>query len=290
MSILIDASTRVGVLGITGGYASRQTREMIAAGTNVVGGVSTGRGGEEVHGVPVHDSFADLMAASPIDAVALHVNPAGVKDALVESVEAGVRVIYAGTEGVPPHDSMYMRAFARAHDAWLIGPNSLGLITPGEAMLGGIPQDWCRPGRVGVISRSGTLCLFVVSFLTKAGIGQSTVCTIGGDQIIGRNPIDYLKEFDEDPETDAILMLSEVGGRKDYEVGAHLAAMTKPVVAMLVGQSAPPGRRMGHIGAVAGDADESAAAKSRMLAERGALVAETWHDLPALLTSVLPTT
>lgn len=288
MSILIDSSTRVAVLGITGGYASRQTREMIAANTKVVGGVSTGRSGEEVHGVPVYDSFAELMSESPADAAALHVNPSGVLDALVETVEAGIKVIYVGTEGVPPHDAMHMKAFARQHDAWLIGPNSLGLITPGEALLGGIPEEWCRPGRLGVISRSGTLCLFVTSYVTAAGIGQSTVCTIGGDQIIGRNPVEYLRAFEADPGTDAVLMLSEVGGRKDYEAGDYIREMSKPVVTMLVGQEAPPGRRMGHIGAIAGDADESAHAKGRMLASRGAHLAQTWHELPAIIRSVMP--
>jgi succinyl-CoA synthetase alpha subunit len=213
MSILLNASSRVAILGITGGYASRQTREMIAAGTKVVGGVSTGRAGEQVHGVPVFDTFAELMRETPADAVALHVNPSGVLDALIETVEAGIKLIYAGTEGVPPHDAMYMRAFARRHDAWLIGPNSLGLITPGEALLGGLPDEWCKKGRLGVFSRSGTLCLFVTSYLTKAGIGQSTVCTIGGDQIIGRNPVEYLRAFEEDPETDGVLMLDRKSTR-----------------------------------------------------------------------------
>lgn len=288
MSILLNASSRVAVLGITGGYASRQTREMIAAGTKVVGGVSTGRAGEQVHGVPVFDTFAELMREKPADAVALHVNPSGVLDALVETVEAGIKLIYAGTEGVPPHDAMYMRAFARSHDAWLIGPNSLGLITPGEALLGGLPDEWCKKGRLGVFSRSGTLCLFVTSYLTKAGVGQSTVCTIGGDQIIGRNPVEYLRAFEEDPETDGVLMLSEVGGRKDYEAGEFIREMRKPVVTMLVGQEAPPGRRMGHIGAVAGDADEGAHAKGRMLESMGAHLAQTWHDLPGIIRSVMP--
>ena len=287
MSILLNAQTRVIVLGITGRYAASQTREMLAGGTKVVAGVSTGRGGESVHDVPVFDTFSEAMAEQPAEAAALHVGAAGVLDAFIETVEAGIELVYVGTEGVPPHDAMIMRAVAREHGAWMIGPNSLGLITPGEASLGGFPPEWFAPGRLGVVSRSGTLCLFVTSEITKAGFGQSTVVTIGGDEVIGRNPVEYLEAFEQDQDTDAVLFLSEVGGRKDYEAAEYIEQMSKPVAALLVGHAAPPGRRMGHIGAVAGDADESAAAKTAMLRAKGAHAVETYHELPDVLRVVL---
>lgn len=288
MSILIDDRTRVAVLGITGRYAARQTRVMMDMGTNVVAGVSTGREGEAVHGVPVYDTLGEARSAHPADAVALHVGPQGTLDAVEEAVDAGFETIFVGTEGVPPHDVMRMRARARAAGAWMVGPNSLGLISPGKAMLGAIPPEWCRPGRLGILSRSGTLCLFILSQVTQAGFGQSTVVTIGGDQVIGRNPVDYLRAFEADPETDGVLMLSEVGGRKDHEAGDYIREMTKPVVAFLVGQAAPEGRRMGHIGAVVGDTDEGVQAKTSMLRSAGAAVAETGNDIPDLLASVMP--
>lgn len=288
MSILLDRRTRVVVLGITGRYAASQTNVMMQMGTNVVAGASTGRAGQTVHGVPVFDTLAEAVATHPADAVALHVGPQGMLEAVREAVDAGFRLIFVGTEGIPPHDVMQMRALARRADAWMVGPNSLGLITPGEAMLGAIPPEWCLPGRVGMMSRSGTLCLFVLSVVTQAGIGQSTVITIGGDQVIGRNPIDYLRAFESDPDTDAVLMLSEVGGRKDHEAADFVRSMSKPVVALFVGHAAPAGRRMGHIGAVIGAADEGAQAKGEVLRKAGAHVAETWHEVPGLLTSVLP--
>jgi len=287
VSILINKETRVIVLGITGAYAATQTRCMMEVGTKVVAGVSTGKAGEVVHGVPVYDTLAEAMAAHPAEACALHVGPSGCLDAYVEAVQAGFKLIFMGTEGIPPHDVMAMRALSARHNVWMVGPNSLGLITPGEALLGGIPPEWTKPGRLGLFSRSGTLCLFCCSYVTQAGIGQSTAISIGGDAVIGRNSVEYLKAFEADPDTDAILLLTEVGGGKDQEAATYIKQMQKPVVTMVVGKAAPPGRRMGHIGAVVGDVNEGAAAKEEMFRAAGAHVASTYRDLPALLRKVL---
>ncbi len=267
MSIFVDGNTRLLVQGITGREGSFHSRQMLEYGTPIVAGVTPGKGGQTFEGaVPVFNTVDEAVRATGATAAVIYVPPMAAAAAVVEAADAGVPLIVCITEGIPVMHMSRAMPFVRSRGVRLIGPNCPGLIAPGaRAKVGIIPGNICAPGRVGLVSRSGTLTYEVVNHLTRAGIGQSTCVGIGGDPIIGTNFIDCLRAFQEDPETDAIVMLGEIGGTDEQNAAVFVQAhVTKPVVGFVAGQTAPKGRRMGHAGAIisgsSGTAEEKLAA------------------------------
>jgi succinyl-CoA synthetase alpha subunit len=267
MSIFADASTRLLVQGITGREGSFHARQMLEYGTNILAGVTPGKGGQRFEDkVPVFDTVADAVEATGANTTVIYVPPMAAAAAIVEAADAGVPMIVCITEGIPVMHMCRTMPFVRSRGVRLIGPNCPGLITPGaRAKVGIIPGNICAPGRIGLVSRSGTLTYEVVNHLTRAGIGQSTCVGIGGDPIIGTNFIDCLRAFQEDPGTDAIVMIGEIGGTDEQNAAQFVKTrVTKPVVGFIAGQTAPKGRRMGHAGAIisgsSGTAEEKLAA------------------------------
>ncbi len=267
MSIFADSATRLVIQGITGREGSFHARQMIEYGTNVVAGVTPGKGGQTFEGkVPVYNTVADAVKATQANTAVIYVPPMGAAAAVIEAVDSGIPLVVCITEGIPVLHMSRAMPFVRSRGARLIGPNCPGLITPGaRAKIGIIPGNICSPGRVGLVSRSGTLTYEVVNHLTRNGIGQSTCVGIGGDPIIGTNFIDCLAAFQDDPETEAIVMIGEIGGTDEQNAAAFVKAkVTKPVVGFIAGQTAPKGRRMGHAGAIisgsSGTAEEKLAA------------------------------
>jgi len=267
VSIFADADTRLLVQGITGREGSFHTRQMLEYGTTLVAGVTPGKGGQTFEGkVPVFNTVAEAVRATGANASVIYVPPMAAAAAIVEAADAGLGLIVCITEGIPVMHMSRAMPFVRARGVRLIGPNCPGLITPGtRTKIGIIPGNICAPGRVGLVSRSGTLTYEVVNHLTRAGIGQSTCVGIGGDPIIGTNFIDCLRAFQEDPGTDAIVMMGEIGGTDEQNAAAFVKErVTKPVVGFIAGQTAPKGRRMGHAGAIisgsSGTAEEKLAA------------------------------
>lgn len=288
MSIFIDRSTRLVVQGITGRDGAFHTRQMIDYGTAVVAGVTPGKSGEAMHGVPVFDSVAQAVEATGANASVIYVPAAFAADAVYEAADAGIRLIVCITEGVPALDMVEAVPFVRARGARLIGPNCPGLITPGEAKVGILPGHICTPGPIGLVSRSGTLTYEAVDALTRAGLGQSTCVGIGGDPVIGTNFVDALAAFEADPATKAVVMIGEIGGT-DEETAARFIRekMTKPVVGFIAGQTAPPGKRMGHAGAIISGGSGTAAEKIKALGEAGVPVARIVSEIPALIQAAL---
>jgi len=266
VSIFAGNATRVVVQGITGRDGSFHTRQMMEYGTRVVAGVTPGKGGQRFHDtVPVFHTVAEAVAATDANASVIYVPPALAAGAIAEAADAGIALIVCITEGIPVLDIVRVLPFVRERGARLIGPNCPGLISPGAAKIGIIPGQICAPGRVGLVSRSGTLTYEVVNHLTKNGIGQSTCVGIGGDPIIGTNFIDVLRAFQDDADTDVIVMMGEIGGTDEQKAAECVRAqVTKPVVGFIAGQTAPKGRRMGHAGAIisgsSGTAEEKIAA------------------------------
>jgi len=266
MSIFVDRQSRLVVQGITGRDGSFHTRQMLEYGTPLVAGVTPGKGGQKFEDkVPVFNTVAEAVAATGANVSVIYVPPVGAAGAIYEAADAGIRLVVCITEGVPVMDMTKVMPFLRERGVRLIGPNCPGLITPGEAKVGIIPGNICRPGRVGIVSRSGTLTYEIVNHLTRNGIGQSTCVGIGGDPIIGTNFIDVLRAFQDDPATDAIVMMGEIGGTDEQQAAEFVRAhVTKPVVGFIAGQTAPKGRRMGHAGAIisgsSGTAEEKLAA------------------------------
>jgi succinyl-CoA synthetase alpha subunit len=252
MSVFVSKATRVLVQGITGREGSFHARQMLEYGTRVVGGVTPGKGGQVFEGkVPVFNTVAEAVTATGADTAVVYVPPTAAASALFEAADAGISLIVCITEGIPVQHVARAMPYVRARGVRLIGPNCPGLITPGESKVGIIPGSICLPGRVGLVSRSGTLTYEIVNHLTKAGIGQSTCVGIGGDPLIGTNFIDVLRAFQDDPGTDAIVMMGEIGGTDEQQAAAFVKAhVTKPVVGFIAGQTAPKGRRMGHAGAI----------------------------------------
>jgi succinyl-CoA synthetase alpha subunit len=263
MSIFADRSTKLLVQGITGRDGSFHARQMLEYGTQLVGGVTPGKGGQTFEGkVPVFNTVAEAVEKTGADTSVIYVPPAGAAGAIFEAVDAGLKLVVCITEGVPVMDMTRVLPYVRERGARLIGPNCPGLITPGQAKIGIIPGNICAPGRVGLVSRSGTLTYEVVNHLTRNKIGQSTCVGIGGDPLNGTSFIDCLRAFQDDPETDAIVMLGEIGGTDEQDAAAFVKAnVTKPVVGFIAGQTAPPGRRMGHAGAIISGASGTAAEK-----------------------------
>jgi succinyl-CoA synthetase alpha subunit len=266
VSIFVNKATRVLVQGITGREGSFHARQMLEYGTQIVGGVTPGKGGQQFEGiVPVFNTVADAVRATGADCSVIYVPPTAAAAAIMEAADAGIALIVCITEGIPVLHVSRALPYVRSRGARLIGPNCPGLITPGEAKVGIIPGSICLPGRVGIVSRSGTLTYEIVHHLTRAGIGQSTCVGIGGDPLIGTNFVDVLRAFQEDPGTDAIVMMGEIGGTDEQQAAAFIREhVTKPVVGFIAGQTAPKGRRMGHAGAIisgsSGTAEEKIAA------------------------------
>jgi succinyl-CoA synthetase alpha subunit len=284
MSILLDSKTRVVVQGITGRDGGFHAGQMIDYGTRVVAGVTPGKGGSTAHAVPVFDTMADAVEATGASATAIYVPPMGAADAVCEAVEAGIKLVVCITEGVPVQDMVRTLPLVREHGARLVGPNCPGLITPGAAKIGILPGNICKPGNVGVVSRSGTLTYEVVYQLTRNDIGQSTCIGIGGDPLIGTRFIDVLGLYEEDADTEAVVLIGEIGGSDEEEAAQFIATrMSKPVVAFIAGRTAPPGRRMGHAGAIVSGSAGTAEAKIAAFEAADVHVAETPDTVVALL-------
>jgi succinyl-CoA synthetase alpha subunit len=291
MSILVNKNTRLICQGITGKAGAFHSTQCKAYGTNLVGGVTPGRGGETAVGVPVFDTCAEAVRSTGANATMIFVPAAGAADAIMEAADAGIAVIIAITEGTPVLDMARAVAYLKAHHprARLIGPNCPGVITPGECKIGIMPGYIHKPGRVGVVSRSGTLTYEGVWQLTTLGIGQSTCVGIGGDPVNGTSFVDVLTLFEADPDTDAVLMMGEIGGNAE-EQAAELRAsgkFTKPMAAFIAGQTAPPGKRMGHAGAIISGGSGKAEDKIAALEGAGIRVAKSPADLGSTLHAVL---
>ena len=284
MSVFIDNSTRLVVQGITGRDGSFHAKQMMEYGTQVVAGVTPGKGGQRFDGVPIFNTVAEAVGATGANTSVIYVPPPFAADAMMEAADAGVKLIVCITEGVPVLDMTRVYPYVREHGARLLGPNCPGLITPGQSKVGIIPGRICTPGTVGVVSRSGTLTYEVVFKLTRAGIGQSTCVGIGGDPINGTNFIDALQAFERDPDTTAVAMMGEIGGTDEQEAARFIQAnMKKPVVGFIAGQTAPPGRRMGHAGAIISGSSGTAEEKIQAFRDAGVGVARRPADFVPLL-------
>ncbi|MDO8589159.1 MAG: succinate--CoA ligase subunit alpha [Armatimonadota bacterium] len=285
MSILIDQDTRVIVQGITGRDGSFHTERMLEYGTKIVGGVTPGKGGQEVQGVPVFDTVAEAVAATGANTSVVFVPARFAKDALLEAAEAPLKLVVCITEGIPTLDALIAYEALKAKGIRLIGPNCPGLTSPGKAKVGIMPGHIHKEGRTGVVSRSGTLTYEIVASLTAGGIGQSTCIGIGGDPIIGSRFIDLLPLFEADPETDSVVLIGEIGGQDEVVAANYYQrSMSKTVVAFVAGLTAPPGKRMGHAGALVGGEDETAASKIEKLEAAGIPVARIPSEVPKLLS------
>ena len=288
MSILVDKNTRLLVQGITGREGSFHTSQMVEYGTNVVAGVTPGKQGENVAGVPVFDTVARAVAATGANTSIIYVPARFAPDAVYEAVDSGISLVICITEGVPVNDMVPVYSYVREKGARLIGPNCPGLITPGEAKVGIMPGFIHKPGSVGLVSRSGTLTYEVVDALTKAGLGQSTAVGIGGDPVIGTSFLDVLRLFQDDPATEAIVMIGEIGGSDEEDAAAFIREhVTKPVTGFIAGITAPPGKRMGHAGAIISGGSGTAADKIAALEEAGVRVAEIPSKVPGLLKDAM---
>ena len=289
MSIFIDKSTTVIVQGITGRDGSFHTRQMIEYGTQVVAGVTPGKGGQKFDdSVPIFNTVADAVKATGANTSVIYVPPMYAADAMMEAADAGVKFIVAITEGVPVLDMTRVYPFVKERGVRLLGPNCPGLISPGKSKVGIIPGRICAPGPVGVVSRSGTLTYEIVYQLTRAGIGQTTCVGIGGDPINGTNFIDCLTAFEKDTETKAVAMMGEIGGTDEQDAARFVKEhMTKPVVGFIAGQTAPPGRRMGHAGAIISGSAGTAAEKTQAFEEAGMGVARRPIDFVELIKARL---
>ncbi len=289
MSIFIDNSTKLIIQGITGRDGSFHAKQMIEYGTKVVAGVTPGKGGQTFEGtVPIFDTVYDAVQATGANTSVIYVPPMFAADAIMEAAAAGVKLIVCITEGLPVLDMTKVYPFVKEHGARLLGPNCPGLITPGQSKVGIIPGRICLPGNVGVVSRSGTLTYEIVNQLTLAGIGQSSCVGIGGDPINGTNFIDCLAAFEADPQTKAVAMMGEIGGTDEQEAATFIKDhMKKPVVGFIAGQTAPPGRRMGHAGAIISGSEGTAAEKIEAFLAAGMGVAKRPVDFVELIKARL---
>ncbi|MEY4608445.1 MAG: succinyl-CoA synthetase alpha chain [Gemmatimonadota bacterium] len=289
MSVFIDKHTKLVIQGITGRDGSFHAKQMMEYGTQVVAGVTPGKGGQKFEGtVPIFNTVADAVQATGANTSVIYVPPPFAADAIMEAAASGVSLVVCITEGVPVLDMTKVYPFVQEHGVRLIGPNCPGLITPGEAKVGIIPGRICTPGPVGVVSRSGTLTYEVVYQLTRAGIGQTTCVGIGGDPINGTNFIDCLAAFEKDPATKAIAMMGEIGGTDEQEAAEFVKQhMKKPVVGFIAGQTAPPGRRMGHAGAIISGSSGTAQEKLEAFAAAGMGIAKRPIDFVELIQARL---
>ncbi|MCC6546593.1 succinate--CoA ligase subunit alpha [Candidatus Sumerlaeota bacterium] len=289
MAVLVDDNTRLLIQGITGREGQFHGGQMQAYGTNVVAGVTPGKGGTKtLENVPVFNTVREAVAATKCNATIIYVPAAFAADAALEAMEAGIKLVIIITEGVPTLEMMTVYHEARRSGVVVVGPNCPGVITPGKAKCGIMPGHIHKPGRVGLISRSGTLTYEIVWELTRAGIGQSTCIGIGGDPIVGTSHLDALKLFNDDPETDAVVMIGEIGGNAEEDAARWVKAnMKKPVVGFIAGLTAPPGKRMGHAGAIISGGSGTGQEKIRVLNECGIKVGEIPDQIPALVKAQL---
>jgi len=280
MSILVDEKTKVVVQGITGGEGTFHTRQMVEYGTKVVPGVTPGKGGQKIDGVPVFNTVSEAVAKTGANASAIFVPPAFAADAILEAAESEIPLIVCLTEGIPTLEMMTVRTYLKERDLNLIGPNTPGIISPGKCKIGVMAGYIHQPGTIGIISRSGTLTYEVVDQLTKRGLGQSTAVGIGGDQIIGLNFADLLALFEKDPGTEAMVMIGEIGGTAEEEAATLIEKhVHKPVLAFIAGLTAPPGKRMGHAGAIISGGKGTAKEKMEALGRVGVTIVKN----PALI-------
>lgn len=288
MSVLVGKDTRLVVQGFTGKEGSFHAEQMIAYGTPLIGGVTPGKGGSKHLDRPVFNTVADSVTHEGANTSVIFVPPAFAGDAIMEAAFAGIKVIICITEGIPVDDMIKAKQVVKSHGATLIGPNCPGVITPGEAKIGIMPGFIFSPGSVGIISRSGTLTYEAVDQLTKRGIGQSTAIGIGGDPVIGTNHTDAVKLFNEDPDTEAIVLIGEIGGSAEEEAADYIKAhVKKPVLAFIAGSTAPPGRRMGHAGAIISGGKGTAQEKKKALADAGIVVVDSPAEIGLRMQDLL---
>ncbi len=288
MSILVGADTRLVVQGLTGKEGTFHTLRNRAYGTQVVAGVTPGKAGQDVEGIPVHDTVADAVRETGANTSMIFVPPRFAAEAILESADAGIGLVVCITEGIPVKDMAHVHSYLKGRHTTLIGPNCPGAISPGVANVGIIPPEVCLPGRVGFVSRSGTLVYQIVHELTQRGIGQSTCVGMGGDPVHGIGFIEALAAFEADPETDLMIMTGEIGGDDEERAAAYIAErVTKPVVAYIAGFEAPPGKRMGHAGAIVTGSQGTAAAKAEALEANGVRVARTPSQVAELVQDAL---
>jgi succinyl-CoA synthetase alpha subunit len=288
VAVLVDRSTRLLVQGLTGREGTFHARQAAAVGTTVVAGVTPGRGGTTHETWPIFDTVADAVRHTGANTSVIFVPAAAAADAIMEAADAGLPLVVCITEGIPTLDMMRVFTFLEGRSTRLIGPNCPGIISPGKAKVGIIPAHICREGRIGIISRSGTLTYEAIHQLTGRGLGQSTCVGIGGDPLIGTSFVDLLTLFAEDPETDAMVMIGEIGGTAEEEAADFIGrSFRKPVVGFIAGQTAPPGRRMGHAGAIIAGGHGSAAEKMAALTAAGVTVVRSPADIGEAISSVL---
>ncbi len=288
MSILIDENTRVVVQGFTGGEGTFHSEQMLEYGTKVVGGVTPGKGGAKHLGLPVYNAVAEAVENEGANTSIIFVPPPFAADAIMEAADAGIKLVVCITEGIPTRDMIDVNQYLKNRNTRLVGPNCPGVISPGKCKVGIMPAFIHRPGSIGVISRSGTLTYEAVGQITSLGMGQSTCIGIGGDPIIGSTFIDLLALFEADSDTEAVVMIGEIGGSAEENAARFISEnVTKPVVAFIAGQTAPPGRRMGHAGAIIAGGKGTAAEKVSALREAGLHVSDSPAGIGALMKSVL---
>ncbi len=288
MSIYVNKDSRVIVQGITGTTGAFHTRQMLEYGTKIVGGVTPGKAGTKVEGVPVYSSVIDAVRATGANVSVIYVPPAFAADAICEAFDAGLDLVVCITEGIPILDMVKVKRFMQGKKTRLVGPNCPGVITPGECKVGIMPGNIHRPGTIGIVSKSGTLTYEAVHQVTGVGLGQSTCVGIGGDPINGTNFIDVLSAFEADPKTEAVIMIGEIGGTAEEEAAAYVKAnMKKPVVGYVAGLTAPKGKRMGHAGAIISGGKGTAAEKIAAFKAAGIAVAESPADMGKTLARVL---
>ncbi len=286
MAILVNKNTRVIVQGITGRLGARQTKMMLEYGTKIVAGVTPGKGGETVFGIPVYDSVQEALKEQEADASVIYVPARFMKDAAFEAIEAGIKFMAIITDWVPVHDALEIKALANSLGTRYIGPNSPGITVPGEIKLGMIHS--VMPGNIGIVSRSGTLTAEISNLLTNAGFGQSTVLGVGGDPIVGLRFKDVLGLFEKDDQTKAIVIIGEIGGTMEEEAAEYIKEhVSKPIVAFIAGQAAPPEKKMGHAGAIIRGGRGTAASKINALKQAGVRIANTPWELPSILKECL---
>jgi succinyl-CoA synthetase alpha subunit len=288
LSVLVDKSTRLIVQGITGKEGTFHTQQMVEYGTNIVGGVTPGKGGTTHEGIPVFNTVADAVREAGANATVIYVPPPFAADAVMEAADAGIAVIVCITEGIPTLDMVKVKEYLSDKPTRLIGPNCPGIISPGKCKIGIMPGHIHREGNIGVVSRSGTLTYEAVGQLTALGLGQSSAIGIGGDPIVGTTHVDALRLFEADDETTGIVMIGEIGGTAEEEAAAFAKEnMTKPIVAFIAGQTAPPGRRMGHAGAIIAGGKGTAAEKMKALDEAGIRVVKSPAEIGTAMKEAL---
>lgn len=288
MSVLVNKNSRVIVQGFTGSEGTFHSTQMIEYGTNIVGGITPGKGGQLHLGKPVFNTMKEAVEQTNADVSIIFVPPAFSADAIMEAAEAGIKLVVCITEGIPTSDMIKVKSYLSDKQCRLIGPNCPGIITPGETKIGIMPGFIHRKGTIGIISRSGTLAYEAVDQVTKLGLGQSTGIGIGGDPIIGTTTLDAVKLFMADPETEGIIIIGEIGGQMETEAAYWIKEnSTKPVVGFIAGQTAPKGRRMGHAGAIIGGKDDTAAAKMAIMKECGIYVVQSPADIGKTMVEAL---